>query len=93
MRALVTAIAVPAKRRGPALRNGAEDAPMLPGYPGLVRLQETIAVLAHDVGHLEGWPHHRLWSRRVRRTVSAPETGIASRGLATACRCRCDKCR
>jgi hypothetical protein len=25
-----------------------------------VRFQKTIAVLAHDVGHLEGWPRHRL---------------------------------
>ena len=29
-----------------------------------VRLQEAIAMSAHDVGHLEGWPRHRLCSRR-----------------------------
>ena len=93
LRALVTAIAVPAERRGATLRDRPEDAPMLPADPGAVRLQEAIAMSAHDVGHLEGWPRHRLCSRRVRRTVSVPETGIASSGLATACRCRCDKCR
>ena len=91
--ALLTAIAVPAERRGAALGDRPEDAPMLPGDPRVVGVQKAIAVLAHDVGHLEGWPGHRLRSRRVRRTVSAAETGIASSGLATACRCRCDKCR
>ncbi len=93
LRALVTAIAVPTKRGGATLRDRPEDAPMLPGHPGAVHLQEAIAMSAHDVGHLEGWPRHRLRSRRVRRTVSVPETGIASSGLATAWRCRCDKCR
>ena len=59
---------------------------MLSGGPGAVRRQETIAVLAHDVGHLEGWPCHRLWSRRERRTVSSPGIVSASNGLATAWR-------
>ena len=93
LRTLLTAIAVPAERRRAALRDGPEDASMRPRDPGPVRLQDAIAMSAHDVGHLEGWPRHRLCSRRVRRTVSAPETGIASSGLATAWRCRCDKCR
>jgi hypothetical protein len=93
VRTRVTVIAVPAERRGSTLGDGPEDAPMLPGHPGAVSLHEAIAMSAHDVGHLEGWPRHRLWSRRVRRTVSAPETEIASSGLATAWRCRCDKCR
>ena len=93
LRALVTAIAVPAERRGATLRDRPEDAPMVPADPGAVCLQEAIAMSAHDVGHLEGWPGHRLCSRRVRRTVSVPETGIASSGLATAWRCRCDRCR
>jgi hypothetical protein len=48
---------------------------MLPGDPGAVRLQKTIAVLAHDVGHLKGWPRHRLCFRRVRRAVSGPAFG------------------
>ena len=57
---------------------------MLRGHPGAVPRQDPIAMSAHDVGHLEGWPRHRLRNRRVRRTVSAAETGSASRGLATA---------
>ena len=43
---------------------------MLRGQPGAMRLEEAVAVLAHDVGHLEGWPGHRWCSRRERRTVS-----------------------
>ena len=93
VRALVAAIAVPTERGGAALRNGPEDAPMLPGHPGAVRLQKTIAVLAHDVGHLEGWPRHRWCFRRVRRAVSGPEIVSASSGFATACRCFCERWR
>ena len=47
--ALVTAIPVPAERRRAALGDGPEDAPMLAGDPRAVRLQELIAMLAHDV--------------------------------------------
>ena len=93
LRALVTAIAVPAERRGAALGDGPEDAPMLPGHPGAVRLQKAIAVLAHDVGHLEGWPRHRLCFSRVRRAVSGAESVSASSGFATACRCFCERWR
>ena len=93
LRTLVTAIAVPAERRGAALGDGSEHAPMLPGHPGAMRLQKAIAVLAHDVGHLEGWPRHRRCFSRVRRAVSGADSVSASRGLATACRCFCDRCR
>ena len=93
LRTLLTAIAMPAERRGAALRDRAEHAPMLPGDPRAVGVQEAIAMSAHDVGHLEGWPRHRLCFRRVRRAVSGPAMGSASRGLATACRCFCDRWR
>ena len=91
--ALVTAIPVPAERRRAALGDGPEDAPMLPGDPRAVRLQELIAMLAHDVGHLKGWPRHRWCFRRVRRAVSGPASVRASSGLATACRCFCERWR
>jgi hypothetical protein len=87
LRTLVTAIAMPAECRGSTLGDGPEDAPMLPGHPGRMPLQETLAVLAHDVGHLEGWPRHRRCFSRVRRAVSGADRVSASRGLATACRC------
>src|SRR5438093_581727 len=87
LRALLTAITMPTKCRRAALSDSPEHVPMLPAHPGAVRLQEAIAVLAHDVGHLEGWPRHRLCFNRVRRAVSGAERVSASRGLATACRC------
>ena len=93
LRALVTAIAMPAERRRAALDEGPEHAPMLARHPGAVRLQETIAVSAHDVGHLEGWPRHRLCFRRVRARCRAPRSCSASSGFATACRCLCERWR
>ena len=81
------------ERRGPALRQGPENAPMMPSQPGLVRLQKAIAILAHDIGHLVGWPRHRLCNRRDLYAVSGPVIVIASKGLATPYKCRCDKCR
>jgi hypothetical protein len=93
LRTLVTAIAMPTQCRRSTLRDGSEDTPMLPGDPGVVRLQKTIAVLAHDVGHLEGWPRHRWCFNRVRRAVSGPEIVSVSSGLATACRCFCERWR
>ena len=93
LRTLVTAIAMPTECRCSTLGDGPEDAPMLPGHPGAVRLQEALAMLAHDVGHLEGWPRHRLCFNRGRRAVSGPEIVSASSGFATACRCFCERWR
>src|SRR5262245_45824706 len=87
LRTLIATITVSAECCGSTLGNDWEAAPMLPGDPGAGRLQKTIAVLAHDVGHLEGWPRHRRCFSRVRRTVSAAESVSPSRGFATACRC------
>ena len=84
---------MPAQRRRAALDERPEHAPMVAGEPRPVRLQKPIAVSAHDVGHLEGWPAHGLRFRRDRAAVSGAATGIASSGLATACRCRCDRWR
>jgi hypothetical protein len=93
VRTLVAAITVPAQCRRSTLGNDPEDSSMLSGHPGVVRLQKPIAVLAHDIGHLEGWPRHRLCSRRDLYAVSGLAIAIASNGFATPCRCRCDKCR
>ena len=91
--ALLTAIAMPAERGGAALGDRPEHAPMLPGHPHRVGIQEAIAMLAHDVGHLKGWPRHRLCFKRVKRAVSGPASVRASSGLATACRCFCERWR
>jgi hypothetical protein len=93
LRALITAIAVPAQRRRAAPDQRPEDASMLAGEPGPLRLEKPIAESAHDVSHLERWPTHGLRKRRDRGAVSGAETGNASSGLATACKCRCDRWR
>jgi hypothetical protein len=50
----------------PAPLNGAEHAQVLRGQPRAVPLDELLAVLSNDVGHLEGWPGHRFCSLRDR---------------------------
>ena len=87
LRTLVAAITVPAECRRSTLSKAPEHSSMLSGDPGAVGFQKTIAVLAHDVGHLEGWPRHRRCFSRVRRAVSGAESVSASKGFATACRC------
>ena len=88
-----TPIEMRAQGRGPAVRDGAKHTQVLRGEPGAMGLDEACPVLANDVGHLKGWPGHRLCSRRDGRAVSGRETGIVSSGLATACKCRRDRCR
>lgn len=88
-----TAIEMATQRGRAAAREGAQHAPLLPRQPGPVGLDEAIAVLANDVGHLEGGPRPRFCSLRDRRAVSGVETGIASKGVATACRCRRERWR
>ena len=88
-----TLIEMPAQGRGPAVRDGAKHTQVLRGEPGAMGLDEACPVLANDVGHLKGWLGHRLCFLRDRRTVSGLDTGIESRGLATACKWRWDRCR
>ena len=71
-----TAIEMATQRRRAAARKRAEHAPVLPGQPGAVHLDEAIAVLSNNVGHLKGWLRHRFWSRRDRRAVSGSDTVI-----------------
>ena len=87
MSARGTAIEMPAQGGGPAVRDGAEHTQVLRRQPGALGFDEACPVLANDVGHLEGWPGHRFWSRRERRAVSGAETGSVSSGFVTACRC------
>jgi hypothetical protein len=72
--------------RRSALRDRLEHMSMLFRDPRAVGVQDAIAMLAHDVGHLEGWPRHRGCNLRERFTVSGLETCSASNGLATACK-------
>jgi hypothetical protein len=84
---------MPPQRRGAALDERPEHAPMVTREPRPVRLQKLIAVSAHDVGHLVGWPRHRRCNRRERVTVSGRDTVRASKGLGTAAKCRRDRCK
>jgi hypothetical protein len=93
MAASSTLIEMPTQGRSPAVGDGAQHTEMLRCQPAPMGLDEACPELANDIGHLEGWPRHRLWSRRERCAVSGVDTAIVSRGLATACRCRRDRCR
>src|SRR5258708_33015679 len=73
--------------------DGIQYAEMEPRQPGPVLGDEAVAVLSDDVGHLERWSVHRFCSFRERLLLSGLETGIVSKGLATAVRCFCERCR
>ena len=72
------------KRCGAATLDGAQHFPLLPRQPGAVALDEALAVLSNDIGHLEGGPIHFLCFLRDRLTVSGLETVIVSSGLVMA---------
>ena len=55
-----TAIQMTTERRGAAALDGAQHFQMLSRKPGTVALDEVVAVLSNDVGHLEGGPSHFL---------------------------------
>jgi hypothetical protein len=81
-----TAVEMSAQGGGPAALDRAKHTEVLRGEPGAMGLDEACPVLANDIGHLEGWPGHRLCSRRERGAASGPETSIVSSGFVTACR-------
>src|SRR5712692_2049871 len=69
--------------RRAAMFDGSQHFQLLPGQPGPAALDEVLAVLSNDIGHLEGGPIHFLRFLRDRRTVSGLETFIVSSGLGT----------
>ena len=81
-----TTIQMTTECRRAAMLDGAKDFQLLPGQPRLVALDEVLAVLSNDIGHLKGGPSHFFCFLRDRRTVSGLETFIVSSGLGTACR-------
>src|SRR5215813_11710040 len=81
-----TAIQVATEGRGAAALDGAQHFELLPRQPGTVVLDEVLAVLLNDIGHLEGGPSHFFCNFRDRCTVSGLETFIVSSGLGMACR-------
>ena len=93
MAAANTLVAMTAQRRGAAANDSIEHLAMRPCKVRLVLLPESVARCADDVGHLEGGPAHRFINLLDRFTSWGLETSMASRGLATACRWRRDRCR
>ncbi|SRR6266540_4750485 len=61
-----TAIQVPTERRRAAALDGAQHFQLLPRQPGAVALDEVLAVLSDDIGHLEGGPIHFFCNFRDR---------------------------
>ena len=55
--------------------------------PASVSLDEWPAQRAEDIGDLHGGPVHSFFFRPDRLTVPSMETGSASTGLVTECRC------
>jgi len=86
-------ITMAAQCRGAAADDGIEHLAMHPCKVRLVPFPESVARCADDVGHLEGGPAHRFINLLDRFTSSGLDTSMASRGLATACRWRRDRCR
>src|ERR1700730_19320591 len=93
MTAWGTAIEMAAQRGRAAVLDGVEHTPVVPRKPGTVLLDETVLVVADDIGHLEGWRVHCFCNFRESLMFSGLETSIVSRGLATAVKCFRERCR
>ena len=78
-----TTVQMSAERRRAAVLDGVQNPQMQPRQPGPVLLDEAVAVLPNDIGHLEGWPVHFFFcSFRERFTWSGAETFDLSSGIA-----------
>ena len=86
-------IAMTTQRRRAATDDGVHHLAVLGGEMRSMPLQEVAATSTKDVGHLKGGPAHPF--TRLLECFTSPdvETVSASSGLATACRCRRDRCR
>ena len=93
MAALAAAIQVTAHRSSAAVLNGEKYAEMEPGQPDPALLDETVAMRADDIGHLERWRFHFFCSLRDRFTWSRLESSALSSGVPAALRWRSDRCR
>src|ERR1035441_2524460 len=93
MAAAKTLIAMASESSRAATDDSVHDLAMLPGQVWSLPFPEPAARCAKDVGHLKGGPGH-LFTRLLECfTSSVFDTSMASSGLATACRWRCDRCR
>jgi hypothetical protein len=90
---LHTLVDVTAQSGGAATRNGEHDLQLLKSEPVSMVVDEVVTMRAKNVGHLDGGPGHSFFFLPDRLMVSSVETGIASTGFVTECRCRSDRCK
>jgi hypothetical protein len=93
MAALAAAIQVTAHRSSAAVLNGEKYAEMEAGQPDPALLDETVAMRSDDIGPLERWRLHLLYSLRDRFTWSRLVSSALSSGVPAARRWRSDRCR
>src|SRR5215469_5300024 len=77
----------------PAALDGAHNLELLEPEPASMSLDKWSAQRTEDIGHLHGGPVHSFFFRPERLIVSSVETGSASTGLVTECRCGVDRCK
>ena len=92
-RVLHTLIDVTAQSGGAATRDGTHDLQLLKSEPVSMVVDEVVTMRAKNVGHLHGGPGHSFFFLPDRLMVSSVETGIASTGFVTECKCRSDRCK
>ena len=86
-------IAMAAESGRAATDDGVHHLAVLRGEMRSMPLEEAAAGCTKDVGHLKGGPTHPFTRLLECFTSLEGETVSDSNGLATACRCRRDKCR
>ena len=93
MPAAGASIAMAAKSRRAATDDGVHHLAVLRGEMRSMPLEEAAAESTQDVGHLKGGSAHPF-TRLLECFISlGVDTVRDSSGLATACRCRRDRCR
>src|SRR5215471_9090528 len=90
--AWTAAVQMTAERSSAAMLDGKKHTDMQPGQPGPALLYEAIAMRVDDIGHLERWPCHLLWSLRDRFTWSGLDRSALSTGVPAARRWRSERC-
>ena len=93
MSAAGASIAMAAKRSCAATDDGVHHLAVLGGEMRSMPFQKAVARGTQNVGQLKGGPAHPF--TRLLECFTSPDvdTARASRGLATACKCRRDRCR
>jgi hypothetical protein len=89
--ALAAAVQMAAEGGRAAILDGGKHAEVQPGQPGPALLHEAVAMRTDDIGHLERWPFHLLYSLRDRFTWSRLDSCALSSGVPAARRWRSER--